>query len=31
MAEARRSRINAFGIQYEGKSGLSTSEFTWAA
>jgi len=31
MAEARRSRINAFGIQYEGKTGLSTSEFTWAA
>jgi hypothetical protein len=31
MAEARRSRINAYGIQYEGKSGLSTSEFTWAA
>jgi hypothetical protein len=21
----------AFGIQYEGKSGLSTSEFSWAA
>jgi hypothetical protein len=31
MAEARRSRINAFGIAYEGKTGLSTSEFTWAA
>jgi hypothetical protein len=31
MAEARRSRINAFGIEYEGKTGLSTSEFTWAA
>ncbi len=31
MAEAKRSRINAFGIQYEGKSGLSTSEFSWAA
>ena len=31
MAEARRSRINAFGIQYEGKTGLSTSQFTWAA
>ena len=25
MAEARRSRINAFGIEYEGKTGLSTS------
>jgi hypothetical protein len=31
MAEAKRSRINAFGISYEGKSGLSTSEFSWAA
>jgi hypothetical protein len=31
MAEARRTKINAFGIQYEGKSGLSTSEFSWAA
>jgi hypothetical protein len=31
MAEARRSRINAFGIQYEGRTGLSTSEFAWAA
>jgi hypothetical protein len=31
MAEAQRSRINAFGIQYEGKTGLSKSEFSWAA
>ena len=31
MAEAKSSRINAFGIQFEGKTGLSTSEFTWAA
>jgi hypothetical protein len=31
MAEAQRSNINAFGIAYEGKSGLSTSEFSWAA
>jgi hypothetical protein len=31
MAEARRSRINAFGIQYQGKTGLSTSEFVWTA
>jgi len=30
-AEATRSTINAFGIEYEGKSGLSTSEFSWAA
>jgi hypothetical protein len=31
MAEAKRSRISAFGIEYEGKTGLSTSEFSWAA
>jgi hypothetical protein len=31
IAEARHSRINAFGIEYEGKTGLSTSEFSWAA
>jgi hypothetical protein len=30
-AEAKRSRINAFGIEYEGKSGISASEFAWAA
>jgi hypothetical protein len=31
MTEAKRSRINAFGIEYEGKMGLLTSEFSWAA
>ena len=31
MAEAKRSRINAFGIQYEGKTGLSKSDFSWTA
>jgi hypothetical protein len=31
IAEAKRSEINAFGIQYEGKNGLSKSEFSWAA
>jgi hypothetical protein len=31
MAEARQSKINAFGIQYEGKTGLSKSGFSWAA
>jgi len=30
-AEAKRSRISAFGIEYEGKTGISTSHFTWAA
>jgi len=31
MAEAKRSRIDAFGISYEGKTGLSSAEFSWAA
>jgi hypothetical protein len=31
MAEAKHSRIDAFGISYEGKTGLSTSTFSWAA
>jgi hypothetical protein len=31
MAEAQRSSIDAFGIRYEGKTGLSTAEFSWAA
>ncbi len=31
MAEAKRSQINGFGIQYEGKTGLSSSDFVWAA
>ena len=31
MAEAQHTRINAFGISYDGKTGLSTSEFSWAA
>jgi hypothetical protein len=31
IAEATRSRIDAFGISYEGKTGLSTSDFAWAA
>ena len=30
-AEAKRSSINAFGIEYEGKTGISASEFAWAA
>jgi hypothetical protein len=31
VAHATRSQINAFGIQYEGRSGFSNSEFAWAA
>jgi hypothetical protein len=31
VSRATRSRINAFGIQYEAKAGFSTSEFSWAA
>lgn len=30
-AEATRSKISAFGIEYEGKTGISTAEFSWAA
>jgi hypothetical protein len=31
IARATRSRISAFGIDYEGKSGFSSSSFSWAA
>lgn len=31
VSRATRSSINAFGIQYEGRAGFSTSEFAWAA
>src|SRR6476620_8066674 len=31
VAHATRSKINAFGIQYEGKSGFTRSQFSWAA
>jgi hypothetical protein len=31
IAKATRSRISAFGIEYEGKSGFSSSAFSWAA
>ena len=31
MADARRSRVDAFGIRYEGKTGVSTAEFSWTA
>jgi hypothetical protein len=31
MAEAKRSRINAYGISYEGKTGISHANFSWAA
>jgi hypothetical protein len=31
MAEAKRSRIDAFGIGFEGRTGLSKSGFSWAA
>jgi hypothetical protein len=31
VARAMRSRIDAFGIAYEGKSAFSRSEFAWAA
>jgi hypothetical protein len=31
VARATRSSIDAFGVQYEGVSGFSTSQFSWAA
>jgi hypothetical protein len=31
ISRATRSKINAFGIQYEGRAGFSASEFSWAA
>src|SRR5919204_1532347 len=31
VAHATRSRIDAFGIRYEGKSAFSNSRFSWAA
>lgn len=31
VARAKRATINAFGIEYQGKSALSASEFSWAA
>jgi hypothetical protein len=31
VARATRSRIDAFGIQYEGKAAFSSSQFSWAA
>lgn len=31
LARATRSRINGFGIEYEGKSAFSISQFAWSA
>jgi hypothetical protein len=31
VAKATRSRINAFGIEYEGRAAFSNSSFSWAA
>jgi hypothetical protein len=31
VARATRSKIDAFGIQYEGNAAFSTSRFAWAA
>jgi len=31
MAEATRSSISAFGIEYEGKTSISHASFAWAA
>jgi hypothetical protein len=31
IARATRSKINGFGIEYEGKSGFSNANFSWSA
>ena len=31
VARATRSKIDAFGIQYDAKAAFSTSRFSWAA
>jgi hypothetical protein len=31
VARATRSRIDAFGIRYEGVAAFSRSQFSWAA
>ena len=31
ISKATRSKIDAFGISYEGKAGFSTSRFAWSA
>jgi hypothetical protein len=31
VSQATRSKIDAFGIEYEGKAAFSTSQFSWAA
>jgi hypothetical protein len=31
VAHATRSRIDAFGVQYEGRAAFSTADFSWAA
>ena len=31
ISEATRSRINAFGIAYQGKSAISSSHFSWTS
>ena len=31
ISKATRSKISAFGVEYEGKAGFSSSKFAWAA
>lgn len=31
ISRATRAKVDAFGIQYDGKAGFSTSKFAWAA
>lgn len=30
VSEAKRAKVNAFGIEYEGRGGFSKSDFAWA-
>jgi hypothetical protein len=30
VSEARRAKVDAFGIAYEGRGGFSTSDFSWS-
>jgi hypothetical protein len=31
ISRATRAKVDAFGIQYEGKAAFSSSKFSWAA
>ena len=31
ISKARRARVSAFGIEFEGDSGFSSQDFAWSA